>query len=302
MNAAKVILVSTVVAAVFGLALSFGATSAQAHHCKGAHDFPGCTSGGGGAGGGGGGGTTPIGADIGSGSALDPDLVGTMYSDSERDIKANAGPGIFINLRGTGNDPRTVQVNVTCTNPNLSGEIIGGTTGCADFMQDVVNGVRDPVFGVQRPDVSLTARPYAVNCPEGGECLDAFTMGLGPLESIQMGFAVGFHEGVRLDIASAVGGFTAKNPGRCLSVMTPAERSAFLDFYCGIPDPSTGIPEDFADCNVTVTAHDTVIDGRNDSWNIVAANDTGLICNRFPDVFVIGVATGVTFEIQADVE
>ena len=36
MNAAKVILVSTVVAAVFGLALSFGATSAEAH-CRAKH-------------------------------------------------------------------------------------------------------------------------------------------------------------------------------------------------------------------------------------------------------------------------
>ncbi len=302
MNAAKVILVSTVVAAVFGLALSFGATSAQAHHCKGAHDFPGCMSGGGGAGGGGGGGTTPIVADIVSGSALDPDLVGSMYSDSERDIKANAGPGIFINLRGTGNDPRTVQVNVTCTNPNLSGKIIGGTTGCADFMQDVVDGVRDPVFGVQRPDVSLTARPYAVNCPEGGECLDAFTMGLGLSESIQMGFAVGFDEGVLLDIASAVGGFTAKNPGRCLSNMTDNERHAFLDAYCGADEQNNPNSNDFTDCNVTVTAQASVLGGPNDSWDIVAANDTGLICNLFPDVFVIGVATGVTFEIQADVE
>ena len=301
MNAAKMTLVSTVVAAALGLALGLMNTPAQAHHCKGAHDFPGCTSGGGGAGGGGGGGTTPIVADIVSGSALDPDLVGSMYSDSERDIKANAGPGIFINLRGTGNDPRTVQVNVTCTNPNLSGEIIGGTTGCADFMQDVVDGVRDPVFGVQRPDVSLTARPYAVNCPEGGECLDAFTMGLGLSESIQMGFAVGFDEGVLLDIASAVGGFTAKNPGRCLSVLTADERTAFLDEFCG------GAGGDIEDCNVTVAAMGTDSDGRNNSWDIVAGDmvtgdDTGLICNLFPDVFVIGVATGVTFAIQADVE
>ncbi len=117
MNAAKMTLVSTVVAAVFGLALSFGATSAQAHHCKGKHAFPECTSGGGGAGGGGGGGTTPIVADIVSGSALEPDLDGSTYSYTERDVKANAGPGIFINLRGTGNEPREVTVHVTCGNP-----------------------------------------------------------------------------------------------------------------------------------------------------------------------------------------
>ncbi len=286
MNAAKVTLTATVVAAVFGLALSFGATSAQAHHCKGAHDFPGCTSGGGGAGGGGGGGTTPIVADIVSGSALDPDLVGSMYSDSERDIKANAGPGIFINLRGTGNDPREVTVHVTCDNPTVAeGVIIGGVDGC-----DFLDGLDRQTFGVQRADVFLAARPYAVNCPEGGECLDVFSLSDG--DSAEMGFAVVFSEGVRLDIASAVGGFTAKNPGRCLSVMTEAERRAFLATSC---DPATN-------CNVTVTAHASVPGGPNDSWNIVAANDTGLICNFFPDVFVIGVATGVTFEIQADVE
>ncbi len=290
MNAAKMTLTSPILAAAFGLALGLAATPAQAHHCKGAHDFPECTSGGGGAGGGGGGGTTPIFADI-SGLDLVADEVDSTYSDSERDIKAKAGLGIVINLRGTGNDPRTVLVNVNCTNPDVdpsADEIfIGGEFGC-DFLDDLDR----QTFGVQRANVTLAARPYAVNCPEGGECLDVFS--LLDEDSAQMGFTVFFGEGVRLDIASAIGGATAQNPGRCLSVMTPAERAAFLADSC---DDNTD------DCNVTVTAHDLVgDDGRNDSWGIVAANDTGLICNFFPDVFVIGVATEVTFEIQADVE
>ena len=297
MNTAKMTLDSTVLVAAFGLALGLMGAPATAHDCT-RHNDPShkhCDTGGGGggAGGGGGGGTTPIVADIVSGSALDPDLVGSMYSDSERDIKANAGPGIFINLRGTGNDPRTVLVGdefvefgIACTNPDLGeGVIIGGENGC-----NFLDGLDRQTFGVQRADVFLAARPYAVNCPEGGECLDVFSLSDG--DSAEMGFAVVFSEGVRLDIASAVGGFTAKNPGRCLSVMTEAERRAFLATSC---DPATN-------CNVTVTAHASVPGGPNDSWNIVAANDTGLICNLFPDVFVIGVATGVTFEIQADVE
>ncbi len=276
-----------------GLVVGLGAAPAQAHHCKGAHDFPGCNLGGGGAGGGGGGGTTPIVADIVSGSALDPDLVGgSMYSDSERDIKANAGPGIFINLRGTGNDPRTVLVGIACTNPDLGGDVgkIGGENGCK-FLDDLDR----QTFGVQRADVFLAARPYAVNCPdpENGECLDVFSLADGA--SAQMGFTVVFDEGIRLDIASAIGGTTAKNPGRCLSIMTQAERIAFLAAFC---DANTD------DCNVTVTVMGTDTDDRNDSWDIVAENDTGLICShRTPgEVFVIGVATGVSFTIEADVE
>ena len=49
MNAAKMTLVSTVVAAAFGLALGLAPAPAEAHHCKGGHAiYPECDGGGGG--------------------------------------------------------------------------------------------------------------------------------------------------------------------------------------------------------------------------------------------------------------
>ena len=73
------------------------------------------------------------------------------------------------------------------------------------------------------------------------------------------------------------------------------ERNDFLDAYCRAPE----------DCNVDVTAFDRISDpvDRNDSWNVVANNDTGLICGVEGREFVVyGVATGVSFEINADVK
>ena len=148
----------------------------------------------------------------------------------------------------------------------------------------------------------LAARAYAFNCPDG-ECSDAFTIGVGDPNTTQMGFTVAL-EGARLDIASAVGGTGALRPGRCLYQMGEhdmiPERNAFLDAYCNALE---GNPGDFTDCNVDVTATSKDTDGRNDSWDIVASGDTGLICGFEGRQFVVyGVVTDVSFEIQVDVK
>ncbi len=299
MNAAKVTLTATVLAAALGLALGLRAAPAQAGvDCDDPKFFEHkqCGDiGGDGAGGGLSGKGSRIVWTIIAGTDLVPDGVGSVYFHGDGGVRTRVGgqtqphgPGIGINLRGTGQEPRTIQVNDNCTNPDVdpgAGEIvIGGAAGCESLI-----GLG--VFGVQRAHMTLNARPYDVNCPEGGECLDVFT--IEPGGSAQMGFQIFSDEGIRLDIASDIGGGDAPDPGRCLSIMTDEERDAFLAASC-----STA-----ADCNVTVTAVGVDSDNRNNSWDIVAANDTGLICSRGPlGSFVIGVATGVTFIIEADVD
>ncbi|MCH8113041.1 MAG: hypothetical protein IH905_13990 [Proteobacteria bacterium] len=308
MNAAKVTLTATVLAAAFGLALGLSAAPAQAGvDCEDPKFFEHkqCgDTGGDGAGGGLSGKASTIVWTITAGTSLvDDDFDGTLdgfdssYFHGDGGVRTRVGgqtqphgPGIGINLRGTGQEPRTIRVNVNCGNPNLGGIIIGGVGGC-----NILAGLG--VFGVQRAHMTLNARPYDVNCPdpEGGECLDVFTMGDGTAGTVgfaQMGFQIFADEGIRLDIASDIGGGDAPDPGRCLSIMTQAERTAFLNASC-----STA-----ADCNVTVTAMGVDSDGRNNSWDIVAANDTGLICRLFGEVLLIGVATGVSFTIEADPE
>ena len=113
-----------------------------------------------------------------------------------------------------------------------------------------------------------------------------------------MGFTVS--GAVRLDIASKIGGVGALRPGRCLYQMTQngMEQDA-LDFMANTcADPK--------DCNVTVMAHDNLPvdepDGRNDSWNVVADGDTGLICGFEGREFVVyGMVKGVSFVIDAEV-
>ena len=202
---------------------------------------------------------------------------------------------------GNGKNPREITREITvfftCDNPELNGVgRIGGTNGCADFFDGSVLKFGD--YFEQRAHLFFAARAYeGVTCPEfelSGECLDVFTMGFPG--TAEMGFTVAFDEArfLRLDIASNIGGGTSKRPGRCLSVLTDAKRNAFLLEYCN----------NFADCNVTVKALGTDLDGRNNMWEIMAANDTGLICGSYgpgPDVFIIGVATNVSFEIEVDV-
>ena len=243
---------------------------------------------GGGAGGGVSGKTTPIVWTITEGPF--PSLVddgGGSYSNNDGGVKTKVGgqtqpnaPGIYINLGGTGKDPREITVTL--------GGCVDLFDNCALWFPDV----DEIVFNVQRAHMILAARPYEVDCPPplvDDECPDVFTMEAGG--SAQMAFQIFSHDSIYLEIASAIGGCCAPNPGRCLSALNEDDRALFLGTYC-----STA-----ANCNVEVTAMGTDSDGRNDSWDIVAAGDTGLICSLGEGV-VIGVATGVSFSIEAVAE
>ena len=301
---------STILAAALGLALGLIGAPGNSYACHRLMDHGSQTCDNVGAGGGGGGGATkriPIRADITAGNTFEFDNIGSVYVNQDGGVNADVGPGVFIRISGNGKDTRKIAVKVNCENQF---EIGGNQFEIGDCTQLPEGAFKVPAESGLRDQVHLAARAYGGNtCPEfdvSGECLDAFTIKDG--DSAQMGFTVWFDGGTpRLDIASAIGGGTAKHPGRCLSNMTPGERDTFLGAFCGVPgEDSEGDPED---CNVTVTADDDPNDSDklNDSWTIKAVNETGLLCgfvdNRDGRVFVVyGVATDVSFEIQADVK
>ena len=116
-------------AAAIGLALGLGAASVQAHtddpcpHNKA--DHPHCTGSGGGAGGGSSGKGIDLEVGIVSDDALEDDDRGD-YIHNQDGVKAGTGgetqpnrPGIVVNLRGNGPNPREVTIDVACSNPDV---------------------------------------------------------------------------------------------------------------------------------------------------------------------------------------
>jgi len=250
-------------------------------------------TGGGGAGGGSSGQGLDILADLVSGPTLMPDGQGT-YVHNENGVKAGTGgetqpnrPGIFIDLRGTGKNPRTITINATCSNPiamdPLTSQLymIGN---CSELASDI--------FDLERAELKLQVRPYEVNCsPDllvNGQCPDVFTQG----ENVaQMSFRVVYYEQIILEIASDIGGPDSPNPGRCLSILSEEERRAYLHEFCST----------LSNCNVAVSPVAMDADGRNNAWDIEALNDTGLICSTLSgDIKIIGVATNISFVTEVD--
>jgi hypothetical protein len=147
--------------------------------------------------------------------------------------------------------------------------------------------------------LGASVRPYKVNCPEtpetlqNGECPDVFTMpGDGRPEL--MNFRLSFGGGEFLiEVASAIGGGGALDPGRCLSLLSEDQRTSFLNQHCREP---LGDP---ADCNVSVAASKSTMGGENDAWRVVANDVTALICLRNNNTStVLGKAT-LTFGFTA---
>jgi len=226
-----------------------------------------------------------------SGDNLMSDTLGD-YVHNEGHMKVVAGgqlpSRIGIHFSGGGKDPRELSVE------NVSCDTVGGGMGC--HVLENFPRVWNQYLGrisVQRANVSLEAVPYEV-CPFGvGNCPDVFTMA--PATPELMSFRVLFHEGLLIEIASAIGGATSVDAGRCLSLLTPLQRNAFLSTQC----------LDSSQCNVTVEAFDDG-DGENDAWTINSLDELGevkpakaLICRLGPgDNFVIGQTT-LTFGFTA---
>ena len=294
MNAAKMTLTSTILA-VLGLALGLSAAPALADppNPEGCHvEHKDCPPGGGDE-------TTSGGKH----SALIFTLTNTVslltntvslmndgddqYVHNEGHVKALAGgqvqphkPGVQLDLRGGGSNPRTLKVQASCTS--------GSFGDCV---------LPDGFLDVQRPRVILRVRPYETACPELliDDCPDIFTMGTGADVSQLMSFGILFHDGLLIEAASDIGGPDAPNPGRCLSLLDMGPRDTFVN-ECADETPET--------CNVTVTASDAgddagsgAGDGENDEWAIVGAGVRAIICDLSTNT-VIGETT-ITVDLNA---
>jgi len=271
--------------AVFVLVLGWAVTPAQAHHCKGRHFFDGCDAGGG-----------PTQGVVKATSLeidFDDNVSGAnllsddgLYIDKEG-VNASADKlGHITMLLGKGNNDRQVELNISCA-------AVVGINRCNEL--PMLDGGGNGLEGnfPEGGQVIVAVNPYKVNCPTtmlaDGECPDVFTMSAANSEL--MGFRVSFSEGLFISVDSAIGGATASDPGRCLSLLTDTQRTAFLDAECSNEPPS--------ECNVTVTATH-VGDGKNDAWMVDADGVTALICQigNPGDQFVIGKTT-LTFEFNA---
>ncbi len=220
---------------------------------------------------------------------------GGDYIHGEGHVRAFASDRIKLFFPGGGKKRRKVTVTVTCEAIPASAEFgAAGIDNC---------GVLEDNFGIPftfTVGYISSVVPYMVNCPTQieGECPDVFTMG----QSTQlMSFWLLSGIAPTIEAASEIGG-----PGACLSLLTTAQRNAFIANNChdDLDDP--------ANCNVTITALHSGPDGENDVWRIDTNLDEygnpigikALICssgNQSLEAGVIGQTT-LTFGFDAEVK
>jgi len=219
------------------------------------------------------------------------------YVNGQNHVKAAAGGQrphrIQVVFRNHGNNLRKVTVTVWCQpipESGAGGDRIDRCGELADIYDDPFKLTVGYHFAVI---------PYTVNCPESDTpCPDVFTMG----ESTQlMSFKLFKGLAPTIEAASDIGGATVIDPGRCLSLLTTAQRNAFLDRNCKNTVDGTVVPTP-ENCNVTIKALDIVDqdgvvgqDGENDFWEIDADGIKALIC---ADGIVYGQTT-LTFGYDA---
>jgi hypothetical protein len=206
-----------------------------------------------------------------------------VYVDGENHVKAVAGGSIPHRLHvkvtgGNNNQWRTLTVRIFCEPIPASpagGDAIDRCDELGATYADIAD--YDDVTGewTTTGTYIITVVPYTVNCPESPTpCPDSFTMG----QSIKlMSFKLARGIGPAIEAASDIGGGSIIDPGNCFSLMTNAQRSAFIEENC-TTNPSN--------CNVTVQAWDYVDqdgvagegDGENDFWRVDADDVKALIC------------------------
>lgn len=223
---------------------------------------------------------------------------GNPYVDGESRVKASAGGQrphrIQVVFRNHGNNLRRVTVTVQCRPiPESSLGAGDGINRCIE-LDDIYGSPFTITVGYH-----FAVIPYTVNCPESDTpCPDVFTMG----ESTQlMSFKLFKGLDPTIEAASDIGGATVIDPGRCLSLLTTAQRNAFLARNCTNTVDGTVVPAP-ENCNVTIEALDIVDqdgvdgqDGENDSWRIDADGIKAMIC---ADGIVYGQTT-LTFGYDA---
>lgn len=141
----------------------------------------------------------------------------------------------------------------------------------------------------------FSVRPYDANCPlSNAQCpsYNVVTLPSGVSELMSF-FALRATSNPIIEAASGIGGGTAVDAGRCLSILSPAERQAVLA-DCYEIDPVGG--SHF--CNAIVTAYDDdpAASNGNDRWHVLAEGVRALICT---DQVAIGTAT-LSFEFEAE--
>jgi hypothetical protein len=217
-----------------------------------------------------------------AGRTLQHDDLGPVYVHGEMHVKALAGDPrlrrIEVQTGGNGKNVRQVSVSVRCE--EIPPSFIDGFNVAVDRCDELgANGVFDFTGGY-----IFSVIPYLVNCPNNtppdtSPCHDVFTMGAGDEAGVQL-MSFKLYSGVEptIEAASDIGGSSIVDPGNCLSLLTEAQRTAFLLNNC-TTDP--------ADCNVSVAAEDIDADGENDDWMIDGVGIKALICSLGPQTDIV---------------
>lgn len=139
--------------------------------------------------------------------------------------------------------------------------------------------------------------PYDANCPaSNATCPSDNVLELPPDTPELMSFKTYLAHApvMTIEAASGIGGGTAVDAGRCLSILSSAERAAFLSgcFEVNPLDPSLPF------CNVIVTSFDDdpVAENGNDRWAVYAEGVRALICT---DTVPIGTTT-LSFSFEGE--
>ena len=197
------------------------------------------------------------------GDSLTSDGDGT-YRDGERKVVAVAGESLpsrlYFHPQNVTKNHRTVTVEVACEAiPDTgAGDAIDQCSTLTALYGDPFSFTGGYITGVI---------PYSLNCPEGTDpCDDVFSMGA---STRLFSFKLLSGTAPIIESASDIGGATAVEAGRCLSLLPSSQRDHFVNNVCADP----------ADCNVTVTADDLDSDGEADDWMVDGVAITALICD-----------------------
>jgi hypothetical protein len=209
------------------------------------------------------------------------------YVDGENHVKAVAGGSVPHRLHvkvtsGNRNQWRTLTVKFRCDPIPESSLNANDAIDRCDELAATYAEISD--YDYESREWTTTGTyifavvPYTVNCPDTPTpCPSIFTMG----ESTKfMSFKLSRGIGPTIEAASDIGGGSVIDPGNCLSLMTNAQRTAFIE--------TNGCTDNPQGCNATVTAADIDGDGENDHWRIDADGIKALICG---DTIVYGQTT-----------
>jgi len=212
----------------------------------------------------------------------------------------NPAAGIHMGLGAKPRIGRQLDLNIICEpiehDTDGDGNIDISIDNCED-LPPVLDALGEPVgngFSVSLPDcgvgsgfcdLGVIVRPYKVNCPKklpNGECPDVFTMA--PTTTELMSFKLFPGGGPTVEVASAIGGDSAFDPGRCYSLHP--DPAALAEAVCTteIGTHTTGANvldlvdtsvEDFADPNLNITVGADIVKNVDDGSQGVIKSISG---------------------------